>query len=84
MTSPAKIIAAYAELQHAETHARTISGVVVESIEVSTKMPISVLDDINSDDWEDADTPVIATSDILVTQPSTPRAKAKSKPPEDE
>jgi len=74
------ILAAYAQTNHAETHARTVTGARVVPVEVLMKLPSTVTDDVGSDDWEEAPTPVqgVAT-DITVTQASTPRAKAKAK-----
>lgn len=73
------ILAAYAQVNHAETHARTVTGACVVPVEVFMKLPSTVADDVNSDDWEEAETPVeMPSTDISVTQPDTPRAKAKA------
>jgi hypothetical protein len=71
------VLAAYAQLSHAETHARTITGARVEPMVVLMHIPASVRDDIESDDWSEEPTPVQPDPDITVTHPGTPRAKAK-------
>ncbi len=77
------ILAAYVHEQHADMHARTVLGSRVQSLFVLNQLPESVADDIASDDWDDnGDTPVHEPeSDIMKTNPSTPRSKANSKPP---
>lgn len=78
------ILAAYASEVHADIHARTVTGAHVEKHEVLTRIPNTVTDDAASDDWDETPTPVQEMpTDITVTRPSTPRAKAKSKPPEE-
>lgn len=78
------ILAVYDTENHADIHARTVTGSRVMALPVLDKLPTSVLDDIASDDWDDnGATPVQEPeSDITQTNPSTPRSKAKSKPPE--
>lgn len=77
------ILAAYVHEVHADTHARTVTGSRVLALTVHNKLLDSVSDDIASEDWDDnGDTPVQEPeSDITQTNPSTPRAKSKSKPP---
>jgi hypothetical protein len=77
------ILAAYETENHANIHARTVTGSRVLALQVQDKLPASVLDDIALDDWDDnGDTPVQEPeSDITKTNPSSPRSKSKSKPP---
>lgn len=76
------ILAAYELDTHAQIHARTVTGARVETVEVLSRLPATVTDDTASDDWEESMTPVQEPpSDITQTNPATPRAKAKSKPP---
>lgn len=60
----------------AEAHARTVTGASVHTHEVLERLPLSVSDDIMSDDWDDV-TPI--TRDAGDTHPDTPRAKARRK-----
>lgn len=78
------ILAAYVNEVHAETHARTVTGARVLPLSAHNQLLDSVTDDIASDDWDGDDdiTPVMEpVSDTTKTQPSTPRAKSKRKPP---
>jgi hypothetical protein len=77
------LLAAYDNERHADMHARTVLGARVQPVVVNSDLPDAVRDDIASDDWDDNGvTPVQEpASDITKTQPSTPRSKAKSKPP---
>jgi hypothetical protein len=77
------ILAAYDSEVLADTHARTVLGARVQAVIVYNVLPTTVTDDLASDDWDDnGDTPVQEPeSDITQTKPSTPRSKAKSKPP---
>ena len=77
------ILAAYSSESHADIHARTVTGSRVMALTILDRLPPAVLDDIASDDWDDnGDTPVQEpASDITKTNPSSPRSKAKSKPP---
>lgn len=78
------ILAAYANEVHADTHVRTVTGSRVLPLVVHDQLLESVTDDIASDDWDGDDdlTPVQEPeSDVTQTQPSSPRAKSKSKPP---
>jgi hypothetical protein len=77
------ILAAYIHENHADIHARTVTGSRVIALTVQGKLPVSVLDDIASEEWDDnGSTPVQEPeSDTTKTNPSTPRSKSKSKPP---
>jgi len=76
------ILAAYEHMRHAELHAQTVLGARVLSLPWLNDLPDTVRDDINSEDWDSEETPVQEpTSDITKTNPSTPRSKAKSRPP---
>jgi hypothetical protein len=61
----------------AEAHARTVTGAIVHTLDVLDRMPISVEDDIMSDDWDEV-TPI--NSEPGDTHPDTPRAKLRRKP----
>jgi hypothetical protein len=77
------ILATYNLESQAESHARTVLGARVQALTVSNQLDDAVLEDIASDDWDGSATPVLVPeSDTLKTQPSTPRSKARSKPPE--
>jgi len=76
------VIEMYKHRDHAEIHARTITGSTVVPRVVRESLPDGVLDDIGSDDWNEDETPVVVMEpDLIETQPMTPRAKSKSKPP---
>jgi hypothetical protein len=77
------ILATYEHENHADIHARTVTGSRVLALQVLQGLPTAVLDDIASEDWDDnGNTPVQEPeSDITKTNPSSPRSKAKSKPP---
>lgn len=79
------VLAAYKHRLSAETHQRTVTGATLEAIELLDTLSETAFDDISVDEWNDEETPVqIMPEDITQTQPSTPRAKAKSKPPSGE
>jgi hypothetical protein len=77
------ILAAYIHESHADVHARTITGSRVLTLQIHDALIDSVTDDIASEHWDDnGNTPVQEPeSDITKTNPSTPRSKARSKPP---
>lgn len=76
------VLAAYERKFDAEVHERAVTGAVIEEIELRSRVASTVYDDINVDEWNDEETPVeIQPNDVTQTRPSTPRAKAKSKPP---
>ena len=75
------ILAVYSLESHADIHARTVTGSRVMALTVLNQLPTTVLDDIASDDWDEAETPVQKPESDMKTSPSSPRSKAKSKPP---
>lgn len=78
------VLAVYASESNAHVHARTVTGAKVQAWDVLERLAPAVSDDIASDDWDEQPTPVREPpADVVETRPITPRAKAKSRPPED-
>lgn len=89
VVSPGMVHAVYRRRVSAETHARCITGAEPVSMMIRDQVPPEIVDDIQSDDWEDEDTPVVdmtqemlgsadgRSSDEITTRP---RIKSPSRP----